>query len=367
MKIGLIDADLLDNGTRHPNLALMKISAFMKERGHDIELLFDYNVIDSYDKIYLSRVFTFTNIPVDVDSYKNIEYGGTGFYPENAPDLPYEIEHHMPDYTLYNRFIQKEIDRGIKPIRYSDYLDYSIGFATRGCFRKCDFCVNKKFDRVFQHAKVTEFFDPAKKYIYLWDDNILGYEKWNEVFDELADIGRPFQFRQGIDIRLMTKEKAKVLANAKYRGDYIFAFDYLKDRELIEKNIRLWREYSSKTTKLYLLCAYESQDINDIISVFERIRILMKYKCLGYIMRYQDYDKSEMRGMYINLARWCNQPDFFKKKSFRQYCEANGKSSSTYKYMVEFEKKYPEVAKKYFDLRFDADYTASEQDLLMVL
>ena len=24
-KVGLIDADLLDNGTRHPNLALMKI------------------------------------------------------------------------------------------------------------------------------------------------------------------------------------------------------------------------------------------------------------------------------------------------------------------------------------------------------
>ena len=36
MKIGIIDADLLDNGTRHPNLALMKISGFMKSQGNDV-------------------------------------------------------------------------------------------------------------------------------------------------------------------------------------------------------------------------------------------------------------------------------------------------------------------------------------------
>ena len=102
-----------------------------------------------------------------------------------------------------------------------------------------------------------------------------------------------------------------------------------------------------------MLVAYDSQDIDDIINTFERIKILMKYGCIPYIMRYKDYKNSEMRGIYITLARWCNQVSFYKKLSFRQYCEINGYNSSSYRYMSEFEKLYPEVAKKYFDLRFE--------------
>ena len=355
MRIGFIDADLIDNGTRHPNLALMKLSGYMKNTlGHQTELLFDYNNIHAYDKVYISKVFTYTKINPNILTLSNVEYGGTGFLPEEKGDLPFEIEHHLPDYHLYDKFVEKEIDRGIKPQHFSDYMDYSIGFATRGCFRKCSFCVNKKYDRVVRHAKIVEFVDPTRKYIYLWDDNILGYEKWQEVFDELAETKRYFQFRQGLDIRLMTEEKAKVLSKAKYKGDYIFAFDYLKDRELIERKLNIWRKYSSKTTKLYILCAYESQDVNDIISVFERISILMRYRCLPYIMRYDTYKESEFAGLYINIARWCNQPNFFKKKSFREYCEANGEKSSTMRYLRDFEGKHPHVAKKYFDLKFEA-------------
>lgn len=356
MNIGLIDADLLDNGTRHPNLALMKISGFMKEQSHDVELLFDYNNVDNYERVYLTKVFSFTNIPSDILKKPNVKYGGTGFLQEEPvlPDLPYEIEHYMPDYHLYDNFVEREIERGIKRVRFSDYLDYSIGFATRGCFRKCSFCVNKKYDKVFRHAKISEFYDPSRKYIYLWDDNVLGYENWREVFDELAETGRSFQFRQGLDLRLMTEEKAMVLSNAKYRGDFIFAFDHLKDRDLIEKKLKIWRLHCYKTTKLYILCAYESQDAHDIESAFERIAVLMRYRCLPYIMRYDNYKDSEFEGLYINLARWCNQPNFFKKKSFREYCEANGENSSTMRYMKDFENKHPDMAKKYFDMKFES-------------
>lgn len=353
MNIGLIDADLLDNGTRHPNLALMKISAYMMEKGYSTKLILDYEGLNDFDEIYLSKVFTFTKTPIDIEHYPHIKYGGTGFLPEICEDLDNEIEHHMPDYHLYDEFVEKEVARGIKPTRFSDYKDYSIGFATRGCFRKCSFCVNKKYDRVFRHAKISEFYDPSRRYIYLWDDNILGFKGWREVFQEIEDTGRYFQFRQGIDIRLMTEEKAKVLASSKWKGDYIFAFDYLKDAPLIEKNLRIWRKYSNKTTKLYVLCAFDSQDANDIEGVFKRIEILMRYRCLPYIMRYDSYKDSEYAGMYINLARWCNQPNFFKKKSFREYCEANGENSSTLRYMRDFEKKNPEIARKYFDLKYE--------------
>lgn len=88
-------------------------------------------------------------------------------------------------------------------------------------------------------------------------------------------------------------------------------------------------------------------------TVQQTIEDLMKYRCLPYIMRYYLYEQSEYRGMYINIARWCNQPNFFKKKSFREFCEANGERSSTMKYLRKFEKDFPQVAKEYFDIRYD--------------
>lgn len=87
-------------------------------------------------------------------------------------------------------------------------------------------------------------------------------------------------------------------------------------------------------------------------------------------MRYEEYKNSEFKGIYTQLARWCNQPSFFKKKSFRQYCEANqeyqyrgkmDKYCASYKAMVDFEEKYPEIANEYFDLRFDQKSIYLEQ------
>ncbi len=363
MKIGIIDADLLDNGTRHPNLACLKMSGFYKSQGHDVTLITDYSTINEYDDVYMSKVFDFTKIPIDPfdkEKYPHLHIGGTGFFWKDAPELPFEIEHHMPDYHLYDEFIGNEIARGIKPQRFSDYMDYSIGFTTRGCFRKCSFCVNAKYDHVFRHAPVSEFLDKSRKYIYLWDDNVLGYPKWNEIFAELEATGKPFQFRQGMDMRLMTEEKAEVIAASRYHGDFIFAFDHIEERDLIEEKLDIWQKYSKKIAKLYVLCAYDSYDAKDIANTFERIKILMKHHCLPYIMRYENYKLSPYQGLYITMARWCNQPSFFKKKSFRQYCVANqdykkDQSSlcSSMASMLQFENEYPEIARKYFDMRWD--------------
>lgn len=377
-RLGIIDADLIDGGTRHPNLACMKISAYYKEQGWDVVLLENYDDIDEYDLVSISKVFSFTNVPNNI--YKdgkcidevhpelglkdNIMIGGTGFYFDKAPNLPYEIEHHMPDYHLYDNFIQKKIDAGEPRNRYCDYLDFSIGFVTRGCFRKCDFCVNKKYDRVYKASPVAEFLDITRPKIYLWDDNIMASPNFNEIIDELIATGKPFQFRQGLDIRLMTDEKATKLSNAKYYGDYIFAFDHIEDKEIISRKLELWRKYSKAHTKLYVLVAYDSQDEMDIINAFERIKILMKYNCLPYIMRYDEYKNSKFKDMYTQLARWCNQPSFIKKQSFRQFCESNEryyrehtkhttKHCLCYQTMLDFEAKFPDIAKKYFDLRYE--------------
>lgn len=362
-RIGLIDADLLDHGTRHPNLALMKISGYLKENDNDVKLIEDYREVDEeqYDLFYMSKVFNYTKVREDILEMPNLIIGGTGFYEDGGEDLPYEIEHHMPDYRLYDSYVEKQIEEGKKNASYyNDYKDKSIGFATRGCFRKCEFCINKKYDRAKFHSHISEWFDPSCKSIYLWDDNIFAYEGWRDVFKELAETGKPFQFRQGLDLRLLTEEKAEGLNKCRYKGDFIFAFDHIEDKELIEEKLKLWRKHTKKGTKLYVLCGYDSIDEKDIENTFERIRIIMKYRCLPYIMRFQEYKKSKYRPIYVNLARWCNQPQFYKKKSFRQFCEANqfyhkNKSSLclAYSSMLEFEKEFPEIAKKYFDLRFD--------------
>lgn len=377
-RIGIVDADLLDNGTRHPNLVCLKLSGYYKNKlGDKVELIEDWDEVmyhsQDYHHIFIARVFDFTKIPPGVTEFPNVSYGGTGFEggfltypvcgnPEPAEmvekqgvirTLPDEIEHFMPDYHLYDQYVGHEIARGIKATRFKDYQDYSIGFATRGCFRGCKFCVNEHSKGVRFHSHIKEWFDPSRKHIYLWDDNILGYPKWREVFEELAETKRRFQFRQGMDIRIMTEEKAKVLSEAKYIGDYIFAFDHPEEQEQIERGLKCWKKYNHRVAKLYVLCGWDSQDEKDVESTFMRIKVLMKYGSLPYIMRHENYQKSKYRGIYINLARWCNQPNFMKKKSFRQYCEANGENSSTMRYANEFEHDWPEIAKKYYDLRWE--------------
>ena len=368
MNIGIIDSDLLDNGTRHPNVALMKISKYYKDNGHEVELLFDYENIKEYEKVFLSKVFDFTKIPIDLKDYPNIEYGGTGFFFDKAPNLPNEIEHHIPDYHLYDKWIEKELLRGIKKSYFLDYIDYSIGFATRGCFRHCDFCVNKNCNKVVRHASIKEFVDTSRKNIYLWDDNILGFENWREVFEELKEINKPFQFRQGLDLRLMTDEKADVLVHSKNKGDFIFAFDNIDEKEDIINKIKLWKDhYTGKgNTKLYVFCGFDRKgiyDLNfwkqDIMDTFERIKILMTYGCIPYIMRHENYEKSPYRGMYITLARWCNQPSFFKKESLKEYVyitDGIGREDKQYaakRYIEDFEKQFPDIAKRYYNLKFE--------------
>ena len=401
MKIAIIDADLLGR-TKHrfPNLVCEKLSAYWKEKGAEVELKLDYEDLEVYDEVYISKVFTDTWVPewisqnVDLNSASdtlpsNIHVGGTGFFFAQAPNLEDVIEHHMPDYHLYDKWIEDEVERAKDDyeragkhfnkssfmIQFKEYTDYSIGFITRGCFRKCPFCVNQKYDRVFLHSSIEEFYDPERKKICLLDDNILGCPEWKNIFQQLIELKKPFKFKQGMDERLLTDEKCELLFNASYDGDYTFAFDNISDYERIHEKLRLIRKYTKASNiKFYVLVGFESTDAKDIENMWKRVELLMRYKCLPYIMRYRNkndtpWEGSEYRGMYVTMARWCNQPNFFKKQSFRQYCETNqtsvkteGYICSSMKALIDFEEKHPEIAAKYFDLRYDEHYLSNEGD-----
>ena len=255
-------------------------------------------------------------------------------------------------------------------VQFKEYLEYSIGFVTRGCFRKCGFCVNQKYDHVFIHSPLEEFFDPTRKKICILDDNFLGCPKWKEILEKIIATGRPFKFKQGLDERLLTDEKCQMLFNSRYDGDFTFAFDKISDYELIHEKLELIAKYKgSKSVKFYVLVGFESTDYLDIEKAFIRIELLLRYGCLPYIMRFQNknetpWKNSKYRDLYVAIARWCNQPSIIKKMSFRQFCEANQAlkkpnrngeitKCSTLRCMEEFEAEYPDIAKKYFDIRME--------------
>ena len=215
MKIGIIDADLIwKKRHRFPNLASMKISGYYKKMGHEVELKLDYNNLDQYDKVFISKVFTDTQLDEEILKLDNVEYGGTGFFYDKAPGLPYEIEHHMPDYHLYDNWVESQIEKGIKVKEFDYYINYSIGYTTRKCFRQCGFCVNKNYKKVEVHSPVNEFLDPNRKYICLLDDNILGSSEWREIFEELNNTGKRFQYKQGMDERILTLERCEFILNS---------------------------------------------------------------------------------------------------------------------------------------------------------
>lgn len=234
---------------------------------------------------------------------------------------------------------------------------------TRGCFRQCEFCVNKNYKKVEVHSPLDEFIDPIRKKICLLDDNFFGCSSWKDMLQQLQATGKPFQFKQGLDERLLTDEKCKWLFKSKYDGDYIFAFDNVADYDLIEKKLKLLRKYTEKVPKFYTFCGFDREDKwdnafwkQDLWDLWKRIELLMKYQCLPYIMRFNHYEESLYRGTYINLAAWCNQPNAFKKKSYREFVEyqqsRHQNECSETRYLKQIEKDMPELAERYFDMKF---------------
>lgn len=364
-KIAIIDADLIYKPNKHnfPNLVCMKISSYCKQKGYSVELKLNYENLNSYYKVFISKVFTKTQVPKNVLKMNNVIYGGTGFYYDKAKPLPNKIEHIKPDYDLYNEYVQLCIDNGQDAKRFKYYTDYSIGFLTRGCFRKCSFCVNKNYNKSEKHSNVYEFYDESRPKLCFLDDNFLACKDWKEIIKDVKDIGIKFQFKQGLDERLLTEEKIMEVFSWNYDADYIFAFDNIEDRDAIESKLKmLYSIYPNfrKRIKFYVLVGYDRNGLydeefykNDVKNAFIRCLVLAKYSALPYIMRYEKCYESELSGFYSTLASWCNQPNFFKKMSFETFSKCKGMRLEDYKrYKTDFDLYLKDGGKKYSTWRY---------------
>ncbi|MBQ6382626.1 MAG: hypothetical protein IJJ42_03375, partial [Clostridia bacterium] len=289
----------------------MKLAGYHKEHGDIVHLKTDYDGLEGYDKVCLSKVFTDTPVPEGVLDKPNVVYGGTGFFYDKAIPLPDMVEHHMPDYHLYDDWVESRIARGIRRQEFAYYMDYSIGFLSRGCFRKCAFCVNRNYDHAFAHSPLDEFLDTCRPKICLLDDNFFACAQWKPLLIELRQTSRPFQFKQGLDERLLTDEKCALLFGSRYDREFVFAFDNIADAELIVRKIQMVRQYSNAIMKFYCFTGFDRNDRwdaafweQDIRDLFTRIEILMRNNCIPYVMRFARYQESPYRGLYISITRW---------------------------------------------------------------
>lgn len=216
MRIALIDVD----GHNFPNLPLMKLSAWHKERGDRVER---YDPLTAWnnppDIVYMSKVFSFTpDYPHPVIAKKEVIRGGTGYdYPKGGEVLPEHIEHIYPDYSLYPKYCS----------------DTAYGFLTRGCPRGCGFCIvgEKEGMRSRKVADLSEFWR-GQKNIVLLDPNMFACREWEELADQLIESKAYVDFSQGCDIRIMTAEKAEKIRQIKMKQIH-FAWDRYEDKKII--------------------------------------------------------------------------------------------------------------------------------------
>lgn len=308
MKIGLIDVD----GHNYPNLPLMKISAWHKAQGDSVEW-YEPMFTGHCDKVYMSKVFSFTpDYEYFVDADEIIK-GGTGYaislvggvekY-DKSKDKPLsdEIEHIYPDYSLYPEYTK----------------DTAYGFLTRGCPRGCGFChvASKEGRCSHKVADLSEFWN-GQKNIVLCDPNILACPEHLDLLQQLVDSKAKVDFNQGLDIRLINDRNLELLRQIKIKSIHI-AFDDFKQKDIIEPKMRLLREkvkWDHHKIVCYILTNFDTTIEEDMY----RIQLCRELDIAPYPMI---YDKEHAKPIYRKIQRWCNNFIFWKCPTFEEYKRA---------------------------------------------
>ena len=294
MRIGLIDVD----SSNFPNLALMKLSAWHKQNGDEVEWYSHF--ADRYDIVYKSKVFSFSPDFNEVINADKVVKGGTGYdirlvngrevFTPSAP-LPKEVEHLMPDYSLY----------GI--------TDTAYGFLSRGCPRGCSFChvAPKEGKKAYKVADLSEFWD-GQKNIVLCDPNILACPQHEDLLQQLADSKAWVDLNQGLDIRLMTERKIELLNKIKIK-EIQFAWDKYHDKDIVLPKFKLYSELGKFKPHSHNAIVYVLTNFNTTFEqALERIYTLRELGYWAYIMV---YDKQHCAPIYKDLQRWCNNRFIF--------------------------------------------------------
>lgn len=304
-RIGLIDVDNhRKKRAKYPNLALMKISAYHKSQGDHVEW---WNGLEHYDRVYMSKVFSeeYTQDIEFVIQADEVIRGGSGYCietvngvehyrPEMGNDLPYEIEHIYPDYSLYPELTQNT----------------AYGFLTRGCPRGCHFCIvaDKEGRRSMKVADLSEWW-AGQKNIVLMDPNILAYKGHMDLLGQLADSKAKVDINQGIDSRLLTPENVRAINAIKVKNIH-FAWDYMREGPAVLRGLYLYSKLAQRKVNgawgaVYTLTNYDTTMEENLFRIY-----LLRH--MGYDPYVMIYNKPNAPQEIKRLQRWCNNKMIFK-------------------------------------------------------
>jgi len=282
MRIGIHDDE-----TGFPNLALMKLSAWHKTRGDSVSR---FCAIEIYDKVYSSKVFTFSA----QDPYlpDNAVLGGTGY--GLYAKLPEEIEHICPDYALYGE-------------------PFSMGFLTRGCIRSCEHClVPKKEGKIAAHADVEEF--ARHKDVVLLDNNVLAHEHGLAQIEKMGRLGFKVDFNQGLDARLIDDTVAKLLGKLSWRSPLRLACDSSATIPHILKAVTHLRWNNVVPRRYFCYCL-----VNEIADALERVRFLKGIDVDPFCQPFVDDKGTPATNEQRAFARWVNHKAEYKSRTWENY------------------------------------------------
>ena len=291
IRIGLIDVD----SHNFPNLCLMKLSAYHKAQGHQVCF---WNPLFYFDVVYKSRVFTdtYSKDNITVRNAGQVIKGGTGYGP--GPDLPDEIEHSYPDYSLYPQ-----------------YSETAYGFLSRGCPRGCGFCIvgGKEGRKSRKVADLSEFWRGQRE-IKLMDANLLACPDHEKLLLQLAKSRALVDFSQGLDIRLITRDNVALLNQVRTKTVH-FAWD--NPDEDLTRYFRQFLEWASirnpRLRRVYLLTNYGSTHEQDLY----RVETLRQMGFDPYVMI---YERPTAPPITRHLQRWVNNKRlFYAIPSFSDY------------------------------------------------
>lgn len=289
MKIGLIDVD----GHNFPNIALMKIASWHRQQGDMVEWAMP--IFGRYDRIYASKIFTFT------PDFNPLEYtaseivrGGTGYDIKSC--LPDEIDRHTGlDYDLYPQY------------------PFSVQFYSRGCIRNCPFClVHEKEGSI--HSVEPMQWNQKAKWIEVLDNNFFANPNWRNAIADLKAQNLPVKFH-GIDVRIMDEEQAAALNSLRLNGNVHIAWD-LPQIDLTSQLKAITKYIKPYKITCYVLIGFNSTRDQDIF----RLRTLKKIGILPFVQPYRDFTNPTTVSQYEkDLARWANRAWLFNTIDFMDY------------------------------------------------
>jgi len=287
---------LHDDNTSFPNLALMKLSAHHKAQGHETERFMPLRL---YDKVYSSKVFTFTQS----DGYlpECTIKGGTGY--GEYVTLPEEIEHTCPDYNLYSQ-------------------NYSMGFLTRGCIRKCSFCfVPRKEGAIRAHADVEEFV--RHRDIVLLDNNVLAHDHGLLQIEKMARLNLRVDFNQGLDARLIDDSIARLLGRLTWLAPLRLACDSVDMIPIIKKAVELlrWHNVTPSQYFCYVL-------VRGIPEALETVKALKGIYVYPFCQTLVDDSGSVASDEQRAFCRWVNHRAVFRSTTWQDYRRKEGSAQT---------------------------------------